>query len=199
MSKRVPLVVAMAISGAAIAASALIAFRRELPQEVCCHVPLAENVQVAPERAEASPVDAPSAPNGRVPLDGTTKPVITAGIAGLLSMSELSRDEMLIKVDALRRTLAASTRPIFDQRFAAGLYVEDMLGPPAELMKASDEDMFCWRMTPDQRPIRTELSRDEYPELYELHDAIGRLRNQVRDIEHREFLARRAEQNARSR
>jgi len=115
-------------------------------------------------------------------------------------MPESTRDEVQAKAKAISETLPAYTHPAFEAEIAAG-HIRPDLWDESDSPKTMHDDADVTFCTSDDAHgfFRVVLPRSEYPDIYQLHDCLSRLRTQIRELEHADFVARRAEQNARLR
>lgn len=117
-----------------------------------------------------------------------------------LSMPESTRIELEAKAKAIREAFPVYTHPAFEAQIAAGR-IHPELWDESDDPKTMHDDADLTLCTKDQIHgfFRVVLPRSEYPDLYELHDCLNRLRKQIRELEHGDFTAKREEQNARMR
>ena len=96
-----------------------------------------------------------------------------------LALPESTIAEMQIKRDLIRESLDERSRPILFQRLDDNLSEIVATGDSYSPTDQDMEEISALRRAPGGPWYRTALPRSDYPELYELKDAIKRLDKQV--------------------
>lgn len=154
------------------------------------------------EKLDSPPAVAPSESALQSVPRTPSREVATAppAIADLLSMPESTRSALDAKANAIREALPVYTHPAFESEIAAGNIRPD-LWDESDTSKTLHEEADVTLCSRDDTHgfFHVVLPRSGYPDIYELHDCLNRLRGRIRELEHGDFMTKRQAENAKLR